>query len=62
MCRISGDDECLPVLLRDESGQTAAGGGFADPALTAHEDPAKCFLVDDVLKGSCKLALHLELC
>ena len=59
---IRGDDECLPVLLGDESGEAAAGCGLANSALAANEYPTKGFLVDDVLKCSCELALHLELC
>lgn len=58
---VGGDDKRLSVLLRDERGEAAGGGGLADAALAAHEDPSQGLLVQDVLECSCEFALHLLL-
>ena len=41
-----------------KSSETAAGGGFADTALAADEDPVESFLGEDVLE--CALETHFE--
>ena len=56
---IGGDDECLSVLLGDESGETAGGGRLAHTAFTTHEDPSQRLLVQDVLECSCEFSLHI---
>ena len=51
MCRVGGDEQDGLAHAGELDGEGTGGGGFADAAFAADEDPAEGFLLEDGVEG-----------